>query len=113
VTCRFDDFQRFGKEHLDAVRKSSSSLARSWQTIAAESSDYAKKSFENGSAFFGKLLGAKSFEDALQIQSEYAKSSSEGLVDYVTKVCDLYSNLAKEGLKPVDTAISKVQRVSE
>jgi hypothetical protein len=113
VTYRFDDFQKFGKEHLEAIKTSSSSLAKCWQTIAAESNDYAKKSFESGSAFFGKLLGAKTFEDALEIRTEYVKSSSDGLVEYVTKVWDLYSNFAREAFKPADSAVSKVQGFKE
>ena len=105
----FDGFQKFGKEHLEAVTKSTSSLAKSWQTIAAESSEYSKKSFENSSAFLEKLLGAKSFESAIQIQSEYAKTFFEGLIGYVTKTGELYSNLAKEAFKPIEPAITKVQ----
>ena len=31
----FDGFQKFGKEQFDAMTTSSSSLAKSWQTIAA------------------------------------------------------------------------------
>jgi hypothetical protein len=109
----FDDFQKFGKEHLESMTKSSSSLAKSWQTIAAESSEYSKKSIETGTAFFEKLLGAKSFESAIQIQSEYAKTFFEGLVGYVTKTGELYSNIAKEAFKPIETAITKVQAVKE
>src|SRR5450631_4516837 len=105
----FDDFQKFGKEHLESVTKSSSTLAKNWQTIAAESSEYSKKSFENGSAFVEKLLGAKSFESAIQIQSEYAKTFFDGFVGYVTKTGELYSHLAKEAIKPIETAITKVQ----
>ena len=63
----FDGFQKFGKEQLEVVTTSSSSLAKGWQTIAAELSEYSKKSFENGSAFLEKLLGAKSLENAIQI----------------------------------------------
>jgi hypothetical protein len=114
MTYQFDNFfQKFGKEHLEAVTASSSSLAKSWQAIAAESSDYAKKSFENGSAFFEKMLTAKSFESILQIQSEYAKSRCDALLGYVTKVGELYSGLAKDAFKPVDTPTSKVQGFRE
>jgi hypothetical protein len=76
----FDDFQKFGKEHLQAVTTTSSSFAKGRQTIAAESSEYSKKSFENRSAFVEKLLGDKSIESAIQIQSDYAKTFFEGLV---------------------------------
>jgi hypothetical protein len=113
MAYRFDDFQNVGKEHLEAVTTASSSLAKGWQAIAAESSEYSKKSFENGSAFFEKLRGAKSFESAIQIQSEYAKTFFEGLIGYVTKTSELYSNLAKEAFKPIETAITKVQAVKE
>ncbi len=109
----FDDFQKFGKEQLEVVTTSSSSLAKGWQTIAAESSEYSKKSFENGSAFLEKLLGAKSLENAIQIQSEYAKTFFEDLVGYVTKTGELYSDLAKEAFKPIETAITKVQAAKE
>ena len=109
----FDDFQKFGKEQLEVVTTSSSSLAKGWQTIAAESSEYSKKSLENNSAFLEKLLGAKSLEKAIQIQSEYAKTFFEGLVGYVTKTGELYSSLAKEAFKPIETAIIKVQAAKE
>ena len=105
----FDGYQKFGKEHLETVTTSSSSVVKSWETIAAKSSEYSKKSIENGSAFFEKLLGAKSFESAIQIQSEYAKTFFEGLVGYVTKTGELYSHLAKEATKPIEIAITKVQ----
>jgi hypothetical protein len=109
MAYQFDGFQKFGKEQLKAVTTSSSSLAKGWQTIAAESSEYSKKSFENGSAFLNKLLGAKSFESGLQIQSEYAKTFFNGLFEYVKKTGEIYSNLAKETFKPIETAIAKVQ----
>ncbi|HUB64236.1 MAG TPA: phasin family protein [Methylocella sp.] len=105
----FDGFQKFGKEQLEAVTTSSSSLAKGWQTIATESSEYSKKSLENGSAYFEKLLGAKSFENTLQIQSEYAKTCFDGFFDYVKRTGELYSNLAKESYKPMETALAKVQ----
>jgi hypothetical protein len=68
-----------------------------------------RRSPPNGSAFFEKLLGAKSFESAIQIQSEYTKTFLEELVGYVTKTSELYSDLAKEVFKPIETAITKVQ----
>ena len=40
-------------------------------------------------------MGTKSFDNAVQIQSEYAKTSFEGFVAQATKMAELYSNLAK------------------
>jgi transcriptional regulator with XRE-family HTH domain len=66
------------------------------ETGAAEATDYLKKSLENDSAFIEKLLGAKSYESAVQIQTDYWKSSYAGFVAELTKLGELYSNLAKK-----------------
>ncbi len=61
--------------------------------------DYSKKSLENGSAFVEKLLGAKSFESAIHVQSEYARTSHADFVAYLTKIGELYSKLSKVAFK--------------
>lgn len=109
------EIQKIGKDQLEAVAASTSAVVKSWQTktIAAEATEYSKKSLETGSVFLEKLLGAKSFENAIKIQLEYAKVSYQGHVAYVTKIGELYSKLAKEAFAPVETAITKVQAFKE
>ncbi len=109
MATNFDEFQKFGKEQLDAATTAASSFAKGMQTIAAEATDYSKKTMENGSAYVEKLLGANSLDSAIQIQSEFAKTSYEGFVAQMTKISELYSNLAKEAMKPVEGAIAKAQ----
>ncbi|HET6374647.1 MAG TPA: phasin family protein [Methylocella sp.] len=106
---RFDELQNPGKAHFETLTASTSSLAKLWQTLADESACYSKASFGTGSAFLAKLAGVKTFEETLQIQSEYLKSSYGGLVGYLTKAGELYSSFAQEALKPVLTAASKAQ----
>jgi hypothetical protein len=109
MTNNFEEFQKYGKEQLEAATTVAASLAKGLQTIAAETTDYSKKSLESSSAFIEKLLGAKSLDNAIQIQSEYAKTTYEGFVAQATKIGELYTNLAKEAFKPMESAIAKVQ----
>ena len=111
MATNFDDFQKIGKEQLEAATTAAASLAKGFQTIAAEATDYSKKSLESSSAYVEKLLGAKSLDTAIQIQSEYAKTAYEGFIAQATKMGELYSNLAKEAFKPVEGAIAKAQSV--
>ena len=103
----FDDVQNYSKEQFGAAAAATTCFAKTLQTIASETADYSKKALENNSAFMEKLLGAKSYDTAIQIQSEYWKTSYAGFVAQATKIGELYSSLAKEAFKPVETAVSK------
>ena len=83
-------------------------VSKGWQAIASEFADYSKKSFEDGSAALEKLFGAKSLEKAIEVQSEYVKTSYESFVAEATKFGELYTDLAKESYKPFEGLLSKV-----
>ena len=109
TTPTLEDFQKFGKQQLDAVNSATASVAKGLQEIATESSDYSKKAFAASSAVVEKLLGAKSVESAIQIQTEFAKSAYEGFVAQASKINEIYVKLASEAFKPVETAFAKAQ----
>ena len=71
TTPSIEDFQKFSKQQLEAVNAAATTVAKGLQEIAAESSEYSKKAFAASSAVVEKLLGAKSVETAIQIQTEY------------------------------------------
>ena len=102
TTPKFEDFQKFSKQQMETVTKG-------MQDIASESTEYSKKAFAESSAVVEKLLGAKSVETAIQIQTDYAKSAYEGFVAQATKINELYVKLASEAFKPVETALASVQ----
>ena len=105
----FEDFQKFGKQQFDAVAAAATSLTRGWQEIAAETTEFSKKAIAANTDVFEKLLGAKTLDSAIQIQTEFAKSSYEDLVAETTRLGELYARLAKEAFKPVETAYAAVQ----
>jgi hypothetical protein len=107
MTDKFDDIQTYGKEQFEAAAATTNSIAKTLQEIANETADYSKKSFERSSAFLEKLLGAKSYDGAIELHSEYWKSSYAGFVAQATKLGELYANLAKEAFKPFEGACAK------
>ena len=102
-----EDMQQFGKDNMDATMKSFGVLSKATQAIATEVSDYSKKSFEDGSKVMEKLLGVKSIEKAIEIQTDYAKSAYEGFVAQATKIGELYADFAKETYKPFEAYVAK------
>jgi hypothetical protein len=110
MTATFEDFQKFSKEQIEAFTAASATLTKGLQEIATESSDYSKKAFAAGTAMYEKLLGARSVESAIQIQSEFAKQAYEGLFAQATRVSELYTRVASDSLKPVTSAYANIQK---
>jgi hypothetical protein len=106
-----EDMQQFGKDNMDATMKSFGALSKSMQAIAVEMADYSKKVFEQGTAATEKLIGSKSLEKAVEVQTDYVKSSYEGFVAEATKLGELYSDFAKEAYKPFESHFGKVASV--
>ncbi|MDR3407761.1 MAG: phasin family protein [Methylovirgula sp.] len=107
MTTHFEDFQKLGQEQLETMSAVAGSLAKGFQTIAAETAEYSKRSLETSKSYLEKLAGAKSLDDAVRIQSEYAKTAYEDLIAQTSKISDHYGNLAKEAFKPVEDIIAK------
>src|ERR1700720_1104592 len=101
MTKEVDSIQNAGNVQLNAMTTKLPSFGTILQTIFAEGTDYTKKSVDTRLAFVEKLLGAKSLDTVIQIQSEYAKTSYADFVLQGTKMGELYSNLAKACFKPI------------
>ncbi len=109
MAINFEEYQKFGKEQMEAVQAAAAEVSKQLQAIAAETTDYSKKTVESGSAHVEKLLGVKELNEAIALQQEFAKTSYEGFVAQVSKLGELYTNVAKEAFKPVEGAIAKIK----
>ena len=101
----FQDFQKMSQTNVDAAVKMLGDWNKGWQAIAAEMSDYSKRAFEDGTATFEKLLGAKSLEQAFEIQTSFARRAYDDYMHQMTKIGSMYTNLAKDAYKPVEKAM--------
>ena len=108
----FEDFQKFGKDGVEATMQSLAAASNGFQAIAAESAEYARKSFEQGTAAAEKLLGARTPERAFEVQSDYAKGAYETLVAQATKLGEICADTAKQSYKPIESYVSKAAPVA-
>jgi hypothetical protein len=108
---QIDQFQKLGQDNVDVALKAFGAVSKSAQAIAVETADYAKKSYEQGTATLEKLVGARTVDKAIEIQTDYLKTAYEGFVAQSTKLGELYANFAKEALKPYENAVAKTTKV--
>ena len=104
---KVEDIQQYGKEHLETVVASATTLQNGIQTIATAYGDYTKKSFEDTKSFVEKLSGVKSLDKAIVVQTEFAKSAYETFVAESQKIAGLYTDLAKQTFKPYEGMVAK------
>lgn len=107
IQQQFDSIQKLGKDNVDATLKTFGAVSQGAQAIAVEATDFAKKSFEQGTATLEKLVGAKSLDKAVEIHTDYVRSAYEGFVAQSTKMGELYANLAKNAFKPLEGLVAK------
>ena len=92
---------------VEDIQQYGTSLQSGVQAIATAYGEYTKKSFEDTKSYVEKLSGVKSLDKVLEVQSEYAKSAYETFVADAQKIAGLYTDLAKQTFKPLESIASK------
>jgi Phasin protein len=104
-----DNVRELGGEQRIPDITLATSFLDTWRAIAAETSDYSRRSFESNYSFLEKLLGAATFGSISQIAAEHSKTSYAALIAHLTKMTALRAKLAYEFFKPIDTSFASFQ----
>ena len=99
-----EEFQRVGKDGFDAVVSSFGEANKGFQALAAEITAYSKKSFEDGTRALQQLIGAKSVEQVIEIQSQYAKKAYDTHIAEMSKLGEMYVAIARDVYNPVQSS---------
>ncbi len=102
-----EEFQKLGMGGFDAAVRSCGEVNKGFQAIAAEVTDYSKKTFEDGFRAWEQLVGAKSVGQMIEIQSQYAKKAYDTYIAEVSKLGEMYVGLARNAYKPVEQATAR------
>ena len=98
----------------DALSIDAAAPADDWpvsiQTIASAYVDYTRKSLQESRSFAEKLMGVRSFDNAIEVQTEFARQSVANFVAGSQKICELYGKLATQIVRPWEGLAAKVAR---
>jgi hypothetical protein len=92
---------------LEAVSRSFSEANKGFQTLAAEMMEYSKAAFDDAVRTWEKLIGVRSLEQAIQIQSDYAKRVYENHMAELSKLGKMCMGMTRDASKPVEDASRK------
>jgi hypothetical protein len=92
--------------NLEALTTSAQILAKGTQEAATAGAAYSKAAFEAATEATKALTGAKSFQEVVEIQADYAKSSIATWMSEVNKISELMSATYKDAAKPVSESMT-------
>ena len=84
----------------------------SLSAIALAHGDYARKSWAAGRSLVERLITVRSFGEAIEVQSEYARQAYENFIAHSQKVCDLYGAWAQQFFRPYEKLATEWTRVA-
>jgi hypothetical protein len=103
--------QKFGREYekvaetgFEAASRSFGEANRGFQALAAEMMNYSKATFDDAVRTCEQLIGVKSLEQAIQIQSDYAKRVYDNHMAELSKLGEMCMSMVRDASKPVEQA---------
>lgn len=102
-----EDMQKVGQEGFERATSSFSTFAKGFQAVAADSAEYARRSFQSSTSAFESLAASRSWEQAIQVQTDYVRSAYEGFMSQSSKVSEMVGDLAREAYKPYEGLFNK------
>lgn len=95
-----------GKKNLEALVASAAAAQKGAETLSSQGLAYGKKSWEDGVAAAQSLAGARSVQELLELQTQWAKTSVEAYLSEVTKATDVLTASVKDSFKPINERVT-------
>ena len=102
-----DDFQKIGTDNYEAMSRSYGELNKGSQAIFARWVEFSKRSFDDATRTWEKLIAVKSLDQAFEIQANYVKNAYENWMAEISKIGEMYSSTARDAYKPVEKTLEK------
>jgi phasin family protein len=101
------EYQKTAESGFEAASRSFAEANKGFQALAAEMMEYSKAAFDDAIRTWEQLIGVKSLEQAIQIQSDYAKRVYENHMAELKKLGEMTVGMVRDASKPVENASRK------
>lgn len=96
-----EDVQRANQQGMETAIKVWGDWSKGWQSIAAEWSDYTKRSFEDGTQAWERMAAARSLDQVVEIQTQFARRAYDDYMTQMSRIASLCTDMAREAYRPM------------
>jgi hypothetical protein len=104
----YDGLASFGRENIEAAVKANAALSAGIEAIGQEVMACARTALQSATETARGLLGAKTFEDVVRLQTDFAQRHFDGLMAESVKLSELGCSLATGALAPWEGRVEAV-----
>ena len=102
-----DAFQKLSQEGFNAVVRSYGEWNKGLQALATRVTENTKNAFEDTTRTWEQLIGAKSVEQAIEIQAQYAQRAYDNYVAEASKLGEWFADVVRNATKPLEQVVAK------
>lgn len=102
----YDQFALFGKENMEAFIAAGNLYAKGWESLTAELLAFSKQNVEDSVAATKAMMSAKTVQEMWDLQTTFARSWMDGMVNESTKVGEIASKLTTEAMEPISARMT-------
>lgn len=108
----YDDIMAFNQDNFDAFVEFGKATAKGVEELNAEVLAFNKVALEENIAAAKAVMGAKTVQEAVDLQTEWAKAWFDSYMSQATKVGEMTAKVAQEAFAPVnDRVTAAVEKV--
>jgi len=105
-TKALEDVTKFSKENLDALVSASTVYAKGFETFGKAWYAFSQETVEASAAVAKQLLGVKTLKEAVDLQTDFAKTTFDKFVAEGTKLSEMSIKVANEALEPINARVN-------
>ena len=104
----FSELSAHSKKNLEAMIASMTAAAKGAETVGARAMAFSKKSMEGQIAAAKALSSAKSIQEAVELQTGFAKAAFETYVAEVNEISEITSSSVKDAMSPINERVTAI-----
>jgi len=101
----YEAFGEFNKDNVEAYVASATIVGSGLQSIAQDSSAYAKKAIEDAVAASKAMMSSKSIHEVVELQTSFAKNVFASYVSQLSRINEAFVATAKQGSAPLQARV--------
>ena len=109
ATALFENYEQltsFGQGNIEAVIEANQVLAKGFEALGKEVMGFAQAQLEQATLAARALFGARTLQDVIAVNNDFARSSFESFLENSSKIGELGAKVANDAMRPLGARVN-------